>query len=67
MRCPAGGDWTSGAAVARSPAASLLCSIELYLRGKPQRAQQFGLPALWGGLSRGISRKGQAITANLGG
>ena len=51
----------------RSPAASLLCSIELYPRGKPQRAQQFGLPALWGGLSRGISRKGQAITANLGG
>ena len=30
-------------------------------------AQQFGLPAWWGGLSRGISRKGQAIRANLGG
>ena len=30
-------------------------------------AQQFGLPAWWGGLSRGISRKGQALRANLGG
>ena len=26
-----------------------------------------GLPAWWGGLSRGISRKGQALRANLGG
>ena len=30
-------------------------------------AQQFGLPTWRGGLSRGISRKGQAIRANLGG
>ena len=59
----AGGDWTSGASVARRR--PILCLIELYPRGSQKlltpRSPAVRPPALRGGFSRGAAARGRPL------